>query len=309
MGTIRSGVLICAACRPKCWWGHFCPGPVRSAPQQRTRATCLLPVALLLCWLTVKGSRPGQYRHHIFKVTEDYCYMSNWKNPNWLYYLNAAAAFSNNENLQVVSLELPIGAHKPPNIPHWGRCKKAINRSKCRLVFSAKNVCRELKLSFYERNQFQHRAFFMISSQPSFHTAFYSDLKKEPPHPHFYSWTPFLSATVSHYVLPFLTELQSTEEDSQDESPVESVPIRGKKASLVPQHSHCPYVVVCFLPTAVNNGLFYAMAEAGWSRWIQGQSPTWRAVLVLSNYLRENTSCVFSLVRGILAKLINAGPA
>lgn len=62
---------------------------------------------------------------------------------------------------------------------------------------------------------------------------------------------------------PFLTELQSSEEDSQDESPVESVPIRGKKASLVPLHSRCPYVVVCFLPTAVNNGLFCATAEAG----------------------------------------------
>uniref|UniRef100_A0A665VIQ9 Centrosomal protein kizuna n=1 Tax=Echeneis naucrates TaxID=173247 RepID=A0A665VIQ9_ECHNA len=58
--------------------------------------------------------------------------------------------------------------------------------------------------------------------------------------------TPVLPATASHYALPFLTELQSTEEDSQDESPVESVPIRGKKASLVPQHSHCPYVVVSF---------------------------------------------------------------
>uniref|UniRef100_A0A8D0AP91 Centrosomal protein kizuna n=1 Tax=Sander lucioperca TaxID=283035 RepID=A0A8D0AP91_SANLU len=56
--------------------------------------------------------------------------------------------------------------------------------------------------------------------------------------------TPFLPATASHYALPFLTELQSTEEDSQDESPVESVPIRGKKASPVPQHSHCHYVVV-----------------------------------------------------------------
>lgn len=44
---------------------------------------------------------------------------------------------------------------------------------------------------------------------------------------------------------------------------MESVPIRGKKASPVPPHSHCPYVVVCFLPTAVNNGLFYTMAEAG----------------------------------------------
>lgn len=44
---------------------------------------------------------------------------------------------------------------------------------------------------------------------------------------------------------------------------MESGPIRGKKALLVPQHSHCPYVVVCFLPTAVNNGLFYTMAEAG----------------------------------------------
>lgn len=62
---------------------------------------------------------------------------------------------------------------------------------------------------------------------------------------------------------PFLTELQSSEEDSRDESPEESVPIRGKKASLVPLRSHCPYVVVCFLPTAVNNGLFCATAEAG----------------------------------------------
>lgn len=75
--------------------------------------------------------------------------------------------------------------------------------------------------------------------------------------------TPFLPATASHYGLPFLTELQSSEEDSQDESPVESVPIRGKKASLVPLHSHCPCVVVCFPPTAVNNGHFCAMAEAG----------------------------------------------
>lgn len=64
-------------------------------------------------------------------------------------------------------------------------------------------------------------------------------------------------------MLLFLTELQSSEEDSQDESPVESVPIRGKKASPMPQHSHCSYVVACFLPTAVNNGLFYAMAEPG----------------------------------------------
>uniref|UniRef100_A0A3Q0S237 Centrosomal protein kizuna n=1 Tax=Amphilophus citrinellus TaxID=61819 RepID=A0A3Q0S237_AMPCI len=62
--------------------------------------------------------------------------------------------------------------------------------------------------------------------------------------------TPFFPAIASHYALPFLTELQSTEEDSQDESPVESGPIRGKKALPVPQHSHCPYVVVCFLPTA-----------------------------------------------------------
>uniref|UniRef100_A0A8C2XG58 Centrosomal protein kizuna n=1 Tax=Cyclopterus lumpus TaxID=8103 RepID=A0A8C2XG58_CYCLU len=70
--------------------------------------------------------------------------------------------------------------------------------------------------------------------------------KKDPPHSHCYPETPVLPATASHYALPFLTELQSTEEDSQDESPVESVPIRGKKASPVPQHSHCPYVVVSF---------------------------------------------------------------
>lgn len=62
---------------------------------------------------------------------------------------------------------------------------------------------------------------------------------------------------------PFLTELQSTEEESQDESLVESGPIRGKKALLVPQRSHCPYVGFVFLPTAVNNGLFYTMAETG----------------------------------------------
>uniref|UniRef100_A0A669EQK2 Centrosomal protein kizuna n=1 Tax=Oreochromis niloticus TaxID=8128 RepID=A0A669EQK2_ORENI len=58
--------------------------------------------------------------------------------------------------------------------------------------------------------------------------------------------TPFFPAIASHYALPFLTELQSAEEDSQDESPVESGPIRGKKALPVPQHSHCPYVVVYF---------------------------------------------------------------
>lgn len=61
----------------------------------------------------------------------------------------------------------------------------------------------------------------------------------------------------------------------------------------MPLHSHCPYVVVCFLPTAVNNGLFCATAEAGWSRWIQGQSPTWRAALVLSNYLGEKPLLCF----------------
>lgn len=43
---------------------------------------------------------------------------------------------------------------------------------------------------------------------------------------------------------------------------MESVPIRGKKASLVPLHSHCPYVVACFPPTAVNNGHFCAAMEA-----------------------------------------------
>ena len=96
----------------------------------------------------------------------------------------------------------------------------------------------------------------MNLSQASFHAAVYSELKKDPPNPISIPETPFLPASASHYVLPFLTELQSAEEDSQDESPVESVPIRGKKALLVPQHSHCPYVVVCFLPTAVNNGLF-----------------------------------------------------
>uniref|UniRef100_A0A3Q3VVD7 Centrosomal protein kizuna n=1 Tax=Mola mola TaxID=94237 RepID=A0A3Q3VVD7_MOLML len=86
--------------------------------------------------------------------------------------------------------------------------------------------------------------------------ATYSHQVKDP-QSHFYPETLFLPATASHYALPFLTELQSIEEDSQDESPVESVPIRGKKASLVPLHSHCPYVVVCFLPAAVNNGLFF----------------------------------------------------
>lgn len=106
--------------------------------------------------------------------------------------------------------------------------------------------------------------FFSFSEQPGFHTAFYSDGKKDPPLSHFYSQCPLLPATAaSHYAPPFLTELQSPEEDSQDESPVESVPIRGKKALLVSQHSHHPRVVVCFLPTAVNNGLFYATVEAG----------------------------------------------
>lgn len=55
----------------------------------------------------------------------------------------------------------------------------------------------------------------------------------------------------------------------------------------MPLHSHCPYVVACFPPNAVNNGHFCATTEAAWSRWSQGQSPTWRAVLVLSNYLGE----------------------
>lgn len=104
--------------------------------------------------------------------------------------------------------------------------------------------------------------FFFLYERPGFHAAFYSELKKDPPFP-FYPHSPILPVAASHYAPPFLTELQSSEEDNRDESPVESVPIRGKKASPVSQHSYCPYVVVCFLPTALNNGLFYVMAEAG----------------------------------------------
>lgn len=112
------------------------------------------------------------------------------------------------------------------------------------------------KTSFLDENLFQGRFFFFdsLTAQFSYSPLF---IAKKDPHSYFYPWTPFLPATASHYALPFLTELQSAEEDSQDESPAESVPIRGKKASLVPLYSHCPYVVVCFLPTAVNNGLFF----------------------------------------------------
>lgn len=82
----------------------------------------------------------------------------------------------------------------------------------------------------------------------------------------------------------------------------------------VKRHRRCPSIHTVlmlwfvFFPLQWIMGSFYAMAEAGWSRWIQGQSPTWRAALVLSNYLRENTSYVFSLVWGILAKLIIRWP-
>uniref|UniRef100_A0A8C4GED1 Centrosomal protein kizuna n=1 Tax=Dicentrarchus labrax TaxID=13489 RepID=A0A8C4GED1_DICLA len=51
--------------------------------------------------------------------------------------------------------------------------------------------------------------------------------------------TLLLHTQIGGHTLAFTdTQSQNTEEDSQDESPVESVPIRGKKASPVPQHSH-----------------------------------------------------------------------
>lgn len=146
-----------------------------------------------------------------------------------------------------------------------------------RLDFSARQLLqRHRNFPAEEGNLFQRGAFIFfpcsclilmhlhkyISPSQRFSPSFYSRQRKTPvpvslPEPP--SSLPLL-LTVS---FPFLTELQSSEEDSQDESPVESVPIRGKKASLVPLHSHCPYVVVCFLPTALNNGLFCATAEAG----------------------------------------------
>uniref|UniRef100_A0A3B4AAJ9 Centrosomal protein kizuna n=1 Tax=Periophthalmus magnuspinnatus TaxID=409849 RepID=A0A3B4AAJ9_9GOBI len=68
----------------------------------------------------------------------------------------------------------------------------------------------------------------------------------QTPPSYLYPCAPFFPASSPHYVLSFLTELQSSEEDGQDESPVESVPIRGKKALPMPQHSHCSYVVASF---------------------------------------------------------------
>lgn len=126
-------------------------------------------------------------------------------------------------------------------------------------------TAKEMKLPFYERNHVPHRPLTPHSS--SLHRALYSEPKTRPPQHHHQSYSlpqpPFLPASASHYGLPFLTELQSPEEDSQDESPMERIPIRGKKAAPEPRHSHYPCVVVCFLPTAVNNGLFYTTVEAG----------------------------------------------
>lgn len=80
----------------------------------------------------------------------------------------------------------------------------------------------------------------------------------------------------------------------------------------VKRHRRCPSIHTVlmlwfvFFPLQWIMGSFYTTAEAGWSRWIQGQSTTWRAALVLSNYLRENTSYVFSPGLRLSGKIDNS---
>lgn len=135
------------------------------------------------------------------------------------------------------------------------------------MFFCGKHVCTEHVIYF-----------------ASFYAVFHSDIKKDPL-TNFCPRLTFSLALLLSVCFSFLQNYKALKRTARTKA--------WWKVVLLEVKRHCWCLSIhtvlmlwfVFLPTAVNNGLLYTMVEAGWSRWIQGQSPTWRAMLVLSNYL------------------------
>lgn len=100
----------------------------------------------------------------------------------------------------------------------------------------------------------------------------------------------------------FVSGIQSAEEDSADQSPVESIPIRGKKADRRSARSGVLLCLFCLSPHAVDNGGPFFSQLGGYWKDDQGESEVkvppeeWNSS---SNYRQRKQTRLFSSALGM----------